>query len=95
MPRFYSEDFRWRAVWLSIVRGHRTAEIADMLFMSERSVQRYLALFHSTGSVAPKDSTGGPGKVLSEFEQFTILQSLIHNPTMFLQKLQSQLFDAR
>ena len=40
--------------------------------MSERSVQRYLSPFHSTGSVAPEDSTGGPDKILMETEHFTV-----------------------
>ena len=91
MPKPYSKDLRWRAVWLNVVRGMNSFEIADLLFMSERSVQRYLSLFHSTGSVAPKDSTGGPGKLLTETEQFSILQSLIHNPSTFLHEIQSQL----
>ena len=51
MPKSYSEDLRWRAVWLYIVRGMTFLEVADVLFMYVRSVQRYLHLFHSTGSV--------------------------------------------
>ncbi len=93
MPSPYSEDLRWRAVWLNTIRGMTSFEVADMLFMSERSVQRYLSLFMSTGSVAPKDSSGGPGKILTESEQFTILQSLIYNPAAFLNEIQSQLYD--
>ena len=93
MPKPYSEDLRWRAVWLSVVRGMSSLEISDLLFMSERSVQRYLCLLHSSGSVSPKDSSGGPGKLLTEFEQFAILQSLIYNPSAFLHEIQSQLYE--
>lgn len=93
MPKPYSEDLRWRTVWLNVVRGMTSYEIADTLFMCERSVQRYLSFFHTTGSVTPKKSTGGPDKILSEFEQFSILQTLIHNPSTFLHELQSQLYD--
>ena len=60
MPKSYSEDLRWRAVWLAVVRGLSVREIASVLFMCEKSVHRYLSLFHSTGSVAPKQHTGGP-----------------------------------
>ena len=49
MPRSYSEYIRRRAVWLAVVR---VQEIASVLFMCEKSAHRYLALFHSTGSVA-------------------------------------------
>ena len=55
---------------LNIVHGMSSFEMADLLLMSDGSVQRYLSLFQSTGSVAPKDSTGGPGKLLTETEQF-------------------------
>ena len=93
MPKSYSEDLRWRAIWLSIVRGMTPSEIAEVLFMSKRSVQRYLSLFYANGSVAPKERTGGPGKILTELEQFTVIQSLIHTPSLFLHELQSQLYD--
>ena len=73
-------------MWLNVVHGMSSFEIADLLFMSEWSVQRYLSLFHSTGSVAPKYSTGVPGKILTEVEQFSVLQSLIYNPSAFLHK---------
>ena len=54
MPKSYSEDLRWRAVWLAVVRGLSVWEIASVLFMCEKLVHRYLSLFHSIGSVAPK-----------------------------------------
>ena len=73
MPKAYSEDLRWRAVWLAIVRGMSCEEIADVLFMCERSVYRYLNLFETTGSVSPVVRTSGPMKVLDEFGQFTIM----------------------
>ena len=44
--------------WLNLVRGMTYTEIADMLFMSEKSVYRYLSQFHATGSVEPKEPTG-------------------------------------
>ena len=78
MPKAYSVDLRWRAVWLAIVRGMSCSDIANLLFMCEKSVHRYLLLFYTTGDVAPKKHHTGPEKLLSEFEQFTVLQMLIH-----------------
>ena len=60
----------------------------------EKSVHHYLSLFHSTGSVAPKQHTGGPSKTLNDFEQFTVLQTLIHHPTAYLHEVQDHLFQA-
>ena len=54
-------------MWLAVVRGMSIQEIASVLFMCEKSVHCYLSLFHSTGSVAPKQHTGGPNKTLSDF----------------------------
>ena len=62
--------------------------------MCEKSVHRYLSLFHTTGSVAPKAHTGGPSKKLNDFEQFTVLQTLIHHPTAYLHEVQTHLFQA-
>ena len=75
MPKAYSEDLRWRAVWLSIVRGMSYSDIATVLFMSEKSVYRYISLFHATGTVEPKQPTGDCSKGLTDFESFTVLQS--------------------
>lgn len=93
MPKCYTEDLRWRAVWLSVVHGLSVPEIAETLFMCERSVQRYLYLFYSTGCVAPNEPSGGPEKCLTDFEETTILQSIIHTPSIFLHEVQSQLYD--
>ena len=68
-------------------------ELPRLLYMSERSVQRYMERFHSTGDVAPTVQKRGPKKALSEFEQFTILQTLIHKPTSYLHEVQEQLFE--
>ena len=61
--------------------------------MSERSIQRYMEQFHATGSVVPTAQKRGPDKLLSDFEQFTILQTLIHKPTSYLHEVQDQLFE--
>ena len=93
MPKAYSEDLRWRAVWLNVVRGMSYSEIATTLFMSEKTVYRYLSLFHATGSIEPKEPSGDQSKGLTEFESFTILQSILHKPTAYLEEVQQELFD--
>ena len=92
MPKAYSEDLRWRAVWLHIVNGMSKSEIATVLFMCEKSVQRYLQLFQTTGNVTPTNQIRGPTKILCDFEVFTILQCLIHKPTLYLHEIQEHLF---
>ena len=84
MPKAYSEDLRWRAVWLALVRGMNSYEIGYVLFMSEASV-------YTTGAITPKEHSSGPKKMLGEFEQFTVLQTLIHRPTSYLHEVQRDL----
>ncbi len=91
MPKSYSEDLRWRAVWLHVIQRKSCAEIGQLLYMCEKSVQRYISLFNATGSVSPKEHKNGPDRVLSEIEQLTLMQSVIHSPTMFLHKMQQLL----
>ena len=47
-------DLGWRAVWFHLICGRSRYEIADLLFMSKRSVDRYIALYQSTGTVEPR-----------------------------------------
>ena len=62
--------------------------------MCKKSVQRYIDLFNSTGSVAPAKHTNGPQRLLTEFEQLTVVQSVLHQPGIYLHEVQSQLFSA-
>ena len=48
---------------------------------------------HATGSVEPMDASGDTNKGLTEFESFTVLQSILHNPTAYLEEVQQDLFD--
>ena len=61
--------------------------------MSKRSVDRYISLYHSTGTVEPSKQHHGPLCLLSEFEQISLLHSLVNKPTMYLEELQSQLYE--
>ena len=94
MPLPYSDDLRWRIVWLHITRGITAKEVADLLCISESSVWRYTKLFHTTGSVSPTDYHHGPQKLLSEFEQLTVVQSLLNKPKMYLSEVCDDLFEA-
>ena len=92
MPVGYSVDLRWTAVWLHLICNKSRYEIAD-LFMSKRSVDRYISLYQSTGTVEPSKQHHGPLCLLSEFEQVSPPQSLVNKPTMYLEELQSELYN--
>ena len=58
-------------------------EISELLFISEKSVQRYIKQYLNTNSVAPTEYQHGPDKLLTDFEQLTVLQSLLVSPSMY------------
>ena len=88
MPVNYSSDLRWRAVWLVTLRGMTYEEVSQMLFISERSIRRYVSLFLTTGNVEATKQRHGPQCLLSDFEQIIVLQALIDHPSMYLVELQ-------
>ena len=47
MPRPYSEDLRWRAIWMKEMLGFQVDEVAAALWMSPRTVERYV-INHAT-----------------------------------------------
>ena len=44
MPRPYSEDLRWRAIWMKEMLGFQVDEVAAALWMSPRTIERYVLL---------------------------------------------------
>ena len=48
-------DLQWRAMWLVTLRGMSYEEVGKLLFISERSVRRYVEHFFSTGNAQPSE----------------------------------------
>ena len=49
MPRPYSNDLRWRAIWMVELLGYSVDEVAATLFMSPRTIERYISKCLNTG----------------------------------------------
>ena len=88
MPKHYSTDLRWRAVWLVLLRKMSYNEVSDTLFMSERSVRRYVELYQCTGDVEPSKHKHGPDKVLNEVEMLIVIELLSNQPSIYLDEIQ-------
>ena len=87
-------DLRWRAVWLVTLRKLTFDEAGAMLFMSGKSVSRFVNAFLTTGNIEPAKQRHGPECFLNEFEQVTVMQILIDNPCVYPREIQRQLYDA-
>ena len=66
------------------------SEISKQLFLSERSVRRYIDLFQQTGDVKPCSQQHGPTKLLGEFEQVLLLRLILNNPGIYLHEIQQE-----
>lgn len=74
MPKAYSTELRLRIVWTYLTKIFTLAEIADLFCVSERTVRRYIHLFHQTGDVQPNDGgKHGPQRLLGDHEQLILL----------------------
>ena len=51
MPRSYSEDVRWRVIWIKEVLGFQVDDVASTLCRTPRTVQRYVSKFLNFGEV--------------------------------------------
>ena len=87
-------DLRWRVVWFDLVHDISSREIAHLLCLSERTVRRYIALFHQTGDVKPVSRRSGPQRLLGDLEQLHLLQLILRNPGIYLHELQHKLEEA-
>ena len=65
-------------------------DVGEQLFLSEKSVRRYVEQFYTTGHVDPTEQKHGPQLLLNDFEQILLIQLLIDNPSMYLNEIQTK-----
>lgn len=67
------------------------ADIGEILFISEKTVRRYVDLFLHTGGVEPTKQRHGPHILLNDFEQTVVIQLIIDSPSIYLNEIQAKL----
>jgi len=87
----YSVDLRWRIVWLCLFHHKSKHEIATLLHVSTRTVERYIQLFLSTGDVAQKPKKNGPDSLLSQYDEIILIELLSKQPSLYLHELRYEL----
>jgi len=93
MPLPYPTDLRWRIVWLALVHHASPTDIAKLLNVCSRTVERYVELFNSTGDVVPRSRRNGPCRLLGQYEQLILLRMIMENPGIYLSEIQEELCD--
>lgn len=87
--RTYSNDLRERIV-AARERGHSAAEIARLLKLSKRSVERYCKLQATTGSIQPRQRGGYRRSRLAKHDQ-TLRRWIGQQPDLTLAELQTRI----
>ena len=81
MPRRYSNDLRWRAIWMVELLGYRVDEVAATLFMSPRTIERYISKCLNTGD-ANSEKLGRPFNsfAMHAHVEFVIMEPILEQP---------------
>ena len=92
MPVPLSSDLRWRIVWLYHYKDLSYEEIADLLYIHSSTARRIVNKFNWSGDISPRNGRRGPRRLLQAREEFSLVDSLLDSPGIYLQELQNKLF---
>ena len=66
-------------------------DISQLLYVSERTVLRFVTLFQRTGDIKPKSHRHGPPKLLGDYKQLLLLRLILSHPGIYLHEIQAKL----
>ena len=67
------------------------SDISQTLYISERTIRRYIRTFESTGDVEPTVQRHGPRPLLGDHEQLVLLRIVMENTGIYLHEIQAKL----
>ena len=83
-----SEDL----IWLYHCRQFGCREIADLLCIHVSTVYRVIDRYNLSGSVSPTPHRTGPMRAIGNREEYSIIESLMEKPEVYLDELQDELY---
>lgn len=88
MPRPYSEDLRWRAIWMKEMLGFQVDEVAAALWMSPRTIERYVSKVLNSGDVKA-GIIGRPANsvAMHQHVEFLIMEAVLEHPKKTLSEI--------
>ena len=94
MPRPYSNDLRWRAIWMVELLGYSVDEVAATLFMSPRTIERYISKCLNTGDVN-SEKLGRPFNsfAMHAHVEFVIMEAILEQPDITLAEIAYNVFE--
>ena len=94
MPRPYSNDPRWRAIWMVELLGYSVDEVAATLFMSPRTIECYISKCLNTGDVN-SEKLGRPFNsfAMHPHVEFVIMEAILEQPDTTLAEIAYNVFE--
>lgn len=94
MPRPYSNDLRWRAIWMVELLGYSVDVVAATLFMSPRTIERYISKCLNTGDVN-SEKLGRPFNsfAMHPHVEFVIMEAILEQPDTTLAEIAYNVFE--
>ena len=94
MPRAYSQDLRWRAIWLTEILGFQIDEVSMLLQMSTKTISRYVRTFRMLGHV----DTAVIGRAyacvaMHPHEELVIMEVLPQHPKKTLSEILHEVYE--
>lgn len=93
MPRAYSQDLRWRAIWLTEIMGFHMDEVSILLQMSKKTISRYIRKFRMLGHVDTA-VIGRPYACIAmhPHEELVIMEVLLQHPERTLPEIVQEVY---
>ena len=94
MPRAYSQDLRWRAIWLTEILGFEIDEISLLLQISTKTVSGYVRKFRMLGHVGTA-VIGRPSTCIAmhPHEELIVLEVLLQHPEKTLSEVLHEVYE--
>ena len=94
MPRPYSNDLRWRVIWMVELLGYSVDEVAATLFMSPRTIQRYISKCMNTGD-ANSEKLGRPFNsfAMHAHVENVFMEAILEQPDTTLAEIAYNVFE--
>ena len=85
MTHPYSEDLRWRAIWMKEILGFEVDEVAAALWMLPRTIERYVSKVLNFGDVkAPIIGRPANSVAMHPHIEFLIMEAVLEHPEKML-----------
>ena len=94
MPRPYSEDLRWRAIWMKEFLRYSVDEVAAALYMSPKTILRYVSKCLNSGEVKA-ETLGRPlnSFLMHPHVEFVIMEAVLDHPEKTLSEIAQNIYE--